>query len=195
CRWPIPAIVTGSIPCWPMKSPVWFVVSTISPWFVLWFRWAKATLWLATLSVFIDAIASFRRGIMHKKTLFQLTLAASLLVSGVAAAQTTLNIGLQDDPDLLDPARARTFVGRIVFASLCDKLVDITPDLDIVPQLATAWEWQDDKTLKMTLRDKVVYHDGTPMDAASVKANLDRAKTLPDSNRKSELATLERVEA
>src|SRR3546814_9744580 len=47
----------------------------------------------------------------------------------------------------------------------------------------------------MTLRDKVVYHDGTPMDAASVKANLDRAKSLPDSNRKSELATLARVEA
>ncbi len=131
---------------------------------------------------------------MHK-AMFKLALAASLAFSGAAAAQSTIRIGLQDDPDQLDPARARTFVGRIVFASLCDKLVDITPTLEFVPQLATSWEWQDSKTLKMTLRDKVVYHDGTPMDAASVKANLERAKNLPDSNRKSELATLARVDA
>ncbi len=41
----------------------------------------------------------------------------------------------------------------------------------------------------MKLRKGAVYHDGTPIDAASVKANLDRARTLPDSNRKSELVT------
>ncbi|TEA79879.1 ABC transporter substrate-binding protein [Allopusillimonas ginsengisoli] len=131
---------------------------------------------------------------MHKHA-FKLALVASLLLSSTALAQTTLRIGLQDDPDQMDPARSRTFVGRIVFASLCDKLVDITPDLEFTPQLATAWEWEDNKTLKMTLREGAVYHDGTPIDAASVKANLERAKTLPDSNRKSELATLESVDA
>ena len=36
-------------------------------------------------------------------------------------------------------AQARTFTGRTVFAALCDKLVDISPDLKIVPQLATAF--------------------------------------------------------
>ena len=61
---------------------------------------------------------------------------AGMLASGLAQAQSTLRIGLQDDPDVLDPVRARTFVGRIVFASLCDKLVEITPDLKIVPRLA-----------------------------------------------------------
>jgi peptide/nickel transport system substrate-binding protein len=121
---------------------------------------------------------------------------AGLLASGAAMAQSTLRIGLQDDPDQLDPARARTFVGRIVFASLCDKLVDITPDLKIVPQLAVSWSTSaDGKTMTMKLRKGAVYHDGTPIDAASVKANLDRAMTLPDSNRKSELATLASVDA
>ncbi|PLC50078.1 ABC transporter substrate-binding protein [Pollutimonas subterranea] len=118
-----------------------------------------------------------------------------MLFSSVAWGQTTLRIGLQDDPDQLDPARARTFVGRIVFASLCDKLVDITPELEFVPQLATQWSWPDNKTLKFTLRENAVYHDGTPIDAASVKANLERAKNLPDSNRKSELVTLASVDA
>lgn len=129
------------------------------------------------------------------KTAFKLAMVAGLIFSSTAFGQTTLRIGLQDDPDQLDPARARTFVGRIVFASLCDKLVDITPNLEFVPQLATAWSWPDSKTLKMTLRDKAVYHDGTPIDAASVKANLERAKNLPDSNRKSELATVASVDA
>ena len=40
-----------------------------------------------------------------------------------------------------------------------------------------------------------MFHDGAPVDAAAVKANLERARTLPDSNRKSELATVASVEA
>ena len=52
-------------------------------------------------------------------------LAGLLLASSPVAAQTTLRIGLAEDPDVLDPTLARTYVGRIVFASLCDKLFDI----------------------------------------------------------------------
>ena len=70
-----------------------------------------------------------------RSAMFGLALAATMLMSGLAAAQTTLRIGLQDDPDQLDPARARTFVGRIVFASICDKLFDVNAKLEVVPQL------------------------------------------------------------
>ena len=65
--------------------------------------------------------------------------AAAALVAlscGTAAAQTTLRIGLAEDPDMLDPTLARTYVGRIVFASICDKLFDIDEKLNVVPQLA-----------------------------------------------------------
>ena len=55
------------------------------------------------------------------------------LLSSLAGAQT-LRIGLAEDPDILDPTLARTFVGRIVFAALCDKLVDIDENLNIVPR-------------------------------------------------------------
>ncbi|MVW80274.1 ABC transporter substrate-binding protein [Bordetella sp. 02P26C-1] len=123
-------------------------------------------------------------------------LTAGLLASTAATAQTTMRIGLQDDPDVLDPVRARTFVGRIVFASLCDKLVDITPDLKFVPQLAESWQISDDgMSVTFKLRENAFYHDGAPVDAASVKANLDRAMTLPESNRKSELISVASVEA
>lgn len=128
------------------------------------------------------------------KTIFMIAAAAGLLMSTAASAQT-LRIGLQEDPDVLDPHRARTFVGRIVFTSMCDKLVEITPELKFVPQLATEWKWSDDsKTLTMKLRPGVKFHDGELMNAAAVKVNLDRARTLQDSLRKSELGSVEGVE-
>jgi len=123
-----------------------------------------------------------------------LALLAGLLLSGTAYGQTTLRIGLNEDPDVLDPHRARTFVGRIVFASLCDKLLDIDEKLAFVPKLATSWAWSDDNlTLTFKLRDGITFQDGDPIDAAAVKVNLDRARTLPDSLRKSELASVAEV--
>jgi peptide/nickel transport system substrate-binding protein len=118
-----------------------------------------------------------------------------LLAANAAFAGSTLRIGIQDDPDVLDPHRSRTYSGRLVYTALCDKLVDISPQLGYVPQLATAWNWSEDaKTLTMTLRDGVTFHDGEVFDAAAVKFNLDRARTLPDSLRKSELASVESVD-
>ena len=107
----------------------------------------------------------------------------------------TLRIGLAEDPDVLDPSLARSFVGRIVFASLCDKLVDIDEKLAIVPQLATAWDWSaDGKALTMKLRPDVTFHDGEKFDAAAVKFNIERHKNLPGSNRRGELAPVASVD-
>lgn len=84
--------------------------------------------------------------------------AATVLLAGMASAETTLRIGLAEDPDALDPTIARTYVGRIVFSSLCDKLFDIGPDLQIVPQLATSYEWSSDqKALTIKLRQGVLF--------------------------------------
>src|SRR5690606_23831529 len=127
-----------------------------------------------------------------KKLLF--TLLAGVAFSGAAFAQD-FRIGLQEDPDVLDPHKARTFVGRIVFTSLCDKLIDVNASLEFVPQLATEWSWgNENKTLTFKLRDDVVFHDGTKFNAEAAKANLDRARTEPDSLRKSELASVDSVE-
>lgn len=111
-------------------------------------------------------------------------------------AATTLRIGLQDDPDSLDPARAYSFVGRIVLTSLCNKLVDVAPDLSFAPQLALSWETAPDgRAITFKLRPGVTFSDGEPLDAAAVVFNIDRALHLPESRRKSELAAVEGVEA
>ena len=121
--------------------------------------------------------------------------AALALTTGLAAAQTTLRIGLAEDPDVLDPTLARTYVGRIVFASFCDKLFDIDDKLNVVPQLALSHETAPDgKAVTIKLRPGVKFHDGESFDAEAAKFSLDRHLTMTGSFRKPELAAVDRVD-
>ncbi|MBI2772336.1 MAG: ABC transporter substrate-binding protein [Burkholderiales bacterium] len=118
-----------------------------------------------------------------------------LACASIAAQAQTLRVGLAEDPDALDPTLARTFVGRVVFSALCDKLLDIDEKLNVVPQLATSWEWSaDSKSLTMKLRQGVTFHDGEKFDAAAVKFNIERHKTMAGSNRRGELAPVASVD-
>ena len=128
---------------------------------------------------------------------FKVMVLAGVLAAcaGGAMAETTLRIGLAEDPDILDPTLARTFVGRIVFAGICDKLFDITADLKIVPQLATGYSWSaDNKALTVTLRSGVKFQDGEPMDAAAVKYSIERHLKMQGSNRKAEIGAVASVD-
>ncbi len=126
---------------------------------------------------------------------WMLLLGAAFALAGAAQAQGNFRVGLAEDPDVLDPTLARTFVGRIVFAALCDKLIDIDEKLTMVPQLATSWDWSaDSKALTMKIRPGVTFHDGEKLDAAAVKFNLERHKTMQGSNRRGELAPLASVD-
>ena len=112
-----------------------------------------------------------------------------------AFAGTTLRIGLAEDPDILDPTLARTYVGRIVFSALCDKLFDIDEKLNIVPQLALSYETSaDGKAMTIKLRPGVKFQDGEPFDADAAKFSIDRHLSFPGSFRKSELASVDHVE-
>jgi peptide/nickel transport system substrate-binding protein len=124
-----------------------------------------------------------------------MTAALMLSLGAGVEAQTTLRIGLAEDPDILDPSLGRTYVGRIVFASFCDKLFDIDEKLNIVPQLALSHETSaDGKEVTIKLRPGVKFHDGEPFDAEAAKFTLDRHVTLPTSFRKPELAQLDHVD-
>src|SRR6476660_10091713 len=122
--------------------------------------------------------------------------AALLLSIGAAAhAQSTLRIGLAEDPDVLDPTLARTYVVRIVFSAICDKLFDIDDKLNIVPQLALSHATSEDgKEVTIKLRPGVKFHDGEAMDAEAVKASLERHMTMQGSFRRPEMAAVDKVE-
>ena len=136
---------------------------------------------------------------MIRKTLC-LVLGALLLTLLPAVAQAQkkqLVVALNQDPDILDPTLSRTYVGRIVFAQMCEKLYEIDDGLNILPQLAAALPAVSDggKTVTIKLRPNVKFNDGTPMTAEAVRFSLDRHREMKGSNRRSELASVASVEA
>jgi peptide/nickel transport system substrate-binding protein len=127
--------------------------------------------------------------------LLAVTVLLLLSMGASVRAESTLRIGLAEDPDILDPALARTYVGRIVFSAVCDKLFDIDEKLNIVPQLALSHETSaDGKEVTIKLRPNVKFQDGEPFDAEAAKFSLERHLNFPGSFRKPELASLDHVD-
>ena len=126
---------------------------------------------------------------------FTLSLAIVVSASLPATAQSVLRIGLNDDPDALDPTISRAYTGRLVFAALCDKLFDVTPDLKIVPQLATGYEWApDQRSVVIKLRPGVKFHDGEPLNGEAVKFNIERHINTSGTFRKTEIGQISSVD-
>ena len=79
--------------------------------------------------------------------------------------------------NFFDPHVTTNPFGRSWMYPFYDRLTRIDDNGEVQPMLATAWEFSDDgSSLTFTLRDGVVFHDGTALDAEAVKANLDRAR-------------------
>jgi peptide/nickel transport system substrate-binding protein len=128
-----------------------------------------------------------------KKLALSLALVAGMTTG--AFAQTNLRVGLAEDPDVLDPSLARTYVGRIVFSSICDKLFDIDEKLNVVPQLALGHETSaDGKTVTIKLRPGVKFHDGEAFNAEAAKYSLERHLNMKGSFRKPEISAIDTVE-
>ena len=60
-------------------------------------------------------------------------LVALNLTDAAHAQKKTLVVALNQDPDILDPTLSRTYVGRIVFSQMCEKLYEIDESLRISP--------------------------------------------------------------
>jgi peptide/nickel transport system substrate-binding protein len=129
-------------------------------------------------------------------TVTALVIALTLGAEPAHAQKKTLVIALNQDPDILDPTLARTYVGRIIFSQMCEKLYEIDENLRIFPQLAAAMPSVSDggKTVTIKLRPGVKFNDGTPMTAESVRYSLDRHLNMKGSNRRSELESVNSIE-
>jgi peptide/nickel transport system substrate-binding protein len=125
-------------------------------------------------------------------------LAAVLVLGwvGAAGAAGTLRIGINEDPDALDPVSNRLASGRQPLTAICDKLFDVTTDLQLVPQLVESYEIAPDgMSVTLKLRSGVLFHDGEPLDAEAVRFVTERNINTPGSLRRTELTAVERVEA
>jgi peptide/nickel transport system substrate-binding protein len=126
-------------------------------------------------------------------------LLAAVLVLGwaeaAAAAGGTLKIGINEDPDALDPVSNRLATGRLPLTAICDKLFDVNTDLDLVPQLAESYQIAPDgMSVTLKLRAGVTFHDGEKLDAEAVRFVTERNINTPGSLRRTELAAVDRVE-
>lgn len=112
----------------------------------------------------------------------RLTLASMLIVMLLGAAFPSL----AQEGDILIMARAVDATGldphtQTAFASLAlltmvyDPLVRLDDELNLMPALATEWEFSEDATsLTMKLREGVIFHDGSDFTAEDVIASFER---------------------
>ena len=108
----------------------------------------------------------------------------------------TLAIGLAEDPDALDPTLARTFVGRMVFLHMCEKLYDLIAKLQIVPQLAAALPQisKDKLTYTIQLRSGIKFNDGTALNAPRSRPRSTGTARSRAPTRASELSPVDSVD-
>jgi peptide/nickel transport system substrate-binding protein len=148
-------------------------------------------------------------GIHGRSALLAAGLVLALSITAVAAAGPerggttaknggTLVVGMTaGEPDALDPTLARTFSGREVFLTFCEKLYDLNAKAQIVPQLASALPTISKNKLTVTipLRKGIRFNDGTPFNADAVVTSLQRDQTLKGSARASEISPVDSVTA
>ena len=109
--------------------------------------------------------------------------AGSLLPWELAGAQTvdksTLSIAFPIDVPTWDP-NALSIPGiQNLYQTVFDSPLRYSPQPQARPRQITEWKWVDDKAtrLEITLRDDILFHDGSKMTMEDVKFSLsDRAK-------------------
>jgi peptide/nickel transport system substrate-binding protein len=77
-----------------------------------------------------------------------------------------ITISLSAEPPTLENWNAYSLDGHPVLRNIFEALLNRDPATnELVGELATAWEWTDDRTIRFTLREGVTFHDGSPFNA------------------------------
>jgi peptide/nickel transport system substrate-binding protein len=126
-------------------------------------------------------IADAAAGTMNRRELVTrgaaLGLSASAIGTALRAAPETvfaqeaepagqIVISLSAEPATLENWNAYSLDGHPVLRNIFEALLNRDPaSNELVGELATAWDWTDDRTLRFTLREGVTFHDGSPFNA------------------------------
>lgn len=109
-----------------------------------------------------------------------------------SGAPGTVNWLLEDEPDSLDLDTQGTRPGRTVLTNVCERLFQLQPDMSVRPWLARKAATPDDKTLVLTLRDDVEFHDGSKLTAGDVLWSLKRHAD-PDMEQSDEFPNVKKM--
>lgn len=106
-----------------------------------------------------------------------LTLAGCSGSGGSSGSSSTLTLANAVDINSFAPADSRDAYYVQYYQPVYDTLLQIAPNGDYKPDLATKWSYNDDNTvLHLTLRKGVEFTDGTAFDGDAVKANLEATR-------------------
>src|SRR5215813_818159 len=100
------------------------------------------------------------------------TLVTSL---GAALAQTTLRVVMHSDLKIVDPIWTTAYISRNHGYMIYDTLFAMDAQAEIRPQMVDKYEVSpDQRTYTLTLRDGLLWHDGTPVTAEDCIASIKR---------------------
>lgn len=102
------------------------------------------------------------------------------------------------EPTCLDPHVGGNYPQALISTQYLESLVSLDESGEAIPWLAESWvESEDGLSWEFTLRDDVAFTDGTPLDAASVKASLEHVQdpATGSSTGYLALAKVENIEA
>jgi peptide/nickel transport system permease protein/peptide/nickel transport system substrate-binding protein len=105
-----------------------------------------------------------------------------------------LRIAAPSNPSSLDPATGGSGFDHSILWTLYDTLVEWDYDTLIPKPGLASWSFPEPARMVLDIREGVTFHDGTPLDAAAVKFNLDRNRQDERSNIKADLAGVTAVE-
>ncbi len=105
--------------------------------------------------------------------------------------------GITSDADTLFPWKATQFQSVAILGTIYGTLTELDDKLNVVPGLAESWQSSDDgKTLTLTLRAGVKFHDGKGFSSADVKFSLDKIREEATAAvAAASLASIEEVQA
>jgi peptide/nickel transport system substrate-binding protein len=96
------------------------------------------------------------------------------------SGEATLAFAVQGAPNSLDPAQLVEGQQAYVWSGIFDTLLYLDNDGKLQPNAAESWQISDDaRTVTLTLRAGMTFSSGAPVDAAAVKATIERTKKTP----------------
>jgi peptide/nickel transport system substrate-binding protein len=116
--------------------------------------------------------------------------------SGRAQSGGELKVGVGALPPTLDPHLNASGISFATYFQLWEGLTNINAAGELEPALATEWNFVDDLTLELKLRDGVTFHNGEPFTSETVKWNVERIIDPEQRSAiRSRLSTVARAEA
>lgn len=111
-------------------------------------------------------------------------IAVAALAVAPAVAKTTVSLGMQQEPTVLDPTADATAAINVMLANqVYESLATQNQAGEVIPQLAASWTVSEDGlNYVFTLREGVTFHDGAPMTADTVRFSFERAKAEGSEN-------------